>query len=374
MNKKCLIFPKSYAIELIFKEVVSINLGSIIKILDDIKLVAMRFSPFYIMSFLDTTRLRNLLNSYLARRYGKILFEPIRPVTVFIEVVRGCNFSCIMCPANELKLKYMTLDTFKKVLEEFKDALFIYPLGIGEPFLNPEIYEMLKFASERFIVTVFTNLSKMDPVKLVESGVREVFFSIDSANPDEFSSIRRNGNFSVFKKNLEGIIELKEKRKLKYPELGFSITLMESNTDGLENIIEFGLSYGIKKFYLQTVFKADFVSPPVSIPTKSQVEKVNYLKAKYKGRAKILLSSHYDYEKGDFFTGYCLFAYTSIFVDVEGKIFPCTCGGSPSKRDEYIGELFNVKEAIDKRNKFIKNFRKGIPEYCKGCPIYFRNF
>ena len=350
------------------------GLKSVKNFVDDIKQIHTRFSLPYILKYITFPRLINIANSYIARRFGKIIFKPIRPVTIFIEVVRGCNFSCIMCPANELEIKFMSFDTFKKILEEFKDSLFIYPCGIGEPFLNRDIYDMLEYASGKFIVTAFTNLSKVDPERLVNTGLKNLFVSIDSADPEEFSKIRKNGNFYTFKQNLERILEIKKKKGLRYPEIGFSITLMENNIENIEELINFGLSYGINTFYMQTVFKANFMSPPVNIPTKKQIEKIDYLKRKYRGKAKILLSSHYGYKKGDFFTGYCLFAYTSVFIDVEGKVFPCCCGGSPTKRNENIGDLSNIKSALENRHKFIGSFRKKIPDYCMGCPIYHRKF
>ncbi|MEM4221317.1 MAG: radical SAM protein [Thermoplasmata archaeon] len=345
------------------------------KFLEDLIFLKERFEPIYILKHLDVKRLRNLLNSYIARRFGFVFFKPLRPVTVFIEVTRGCNFSCVMCPASEFKISFMSFDTFKRVLDEFQDAVFIYPYGTGEPFLNPSIYQMLEYAVKRnFITTAFTNLSKINPDMLMKTGIRDIFVSIDSVDPDEFSHIRRNGNLSVFIKNLELLLSARKRYGLSIPKIGFSITLLDRNTDSVDKIIDFGLSLGINTFYLQTVFKAGFMNPPVGIPSNSQIEGIRYLKRKYGRRAKILLSSHYQYEKGDFFTGYCLFAYTSIFVDVEGKIFTCTCGASPSKREQNLGYISDTENAIMRRQEFLESFSKRIPEYCFGCPIYFRDF
>lgn len=344
------------------------------KIAEDLGFLTRRFGFDFIKS-MNAKRFRNIVNSYIARRFGFHIFKPLRPVTLFIEVVRGCNFSCVMCPASQFEIQFMSFDTFKEILEKFHDATFIFPYGVGEPFLNKETYKMLKYAVQKgFQITPFTNLSKIDPDELIKTGVKYVFASIDSTNPQEFSQIRKNGNLDKFIENLKLIIERKKALNSHTPKIGFSITLFDNNTEDIESVVELGLSYGVDTFFFQTVFKVDILDTPGDIPTKQQIEKVKSLKSKYKGRARILLTSHYDYEKGDFFTGYCLFAYTTIFIDVEGKIFPCVYAAPISKRNQNFGYISDVDGAISKRQTFLENFRKAKPEYCKGCPVYCRNF
>lgn len=344
------------------------------KFFEDVKFLRNRFGLSFVEN-LNSRRTFNLLNSYIARRFGVILFKPLRPVTLFVEVVRGCNLSCVMCPADKFVLKMMSFEDFKMILDEFDDAIFVYPYGVGEPFLNRDIYRMIEYAVQRnFFIIPFTNFLKVDIDKLIRSGVKYVFASIDSADPDRFSQIRRNGDLGKFISNLKMLSDRKNELGLRFPRIGFSITLLDQNIDDVEKVIELGLLYGVDTFFLQTLFKVNSMDLSVNVPTKEQIEKVVQVKKRYRGKAKVLLSSHYDYEKGDLFTGYCLFAYTSIFIDVDGKVFPCTCAALPSKRYQNIGGLRNLGKTLMNRDEFLSKFRKARPDYCDGCPVYYRDF
>lgn len=88
-----------------------------------------------------------------------------------IEIIEGCNFSCYFCRARLVdKNKYMNLELFKRIVAEAKELgitqLKLTP-GRGEPFLHPDVYEMLDIAcSNMSNVLMYTNATPINIEKL----------------------------------------------------------------------------------------------------------------------------------------------------------------------------------------------------------------
>jgi len=85
------------------------------------------------------------------------------PNQLFIEPTNFCNASCPLCPVgvHELGRKqgYMKMDTFDHILNGFGPFLQdIYLWNYGEPFLHPEILEMIRKSHQMQIrTTISTN-------------------------------------------------------------------------------------------------------------------------------------------------------------------------------------------------------------------------
>lgn len=69
---------------------------------------------------------------------------------VGIEIVRGCNFKCKMCPSvivDGSSMKFMSRDTAKMVVSRINETdkiASIYAFGLGESLAHPDIYEIYK--------------------------------------------------------------------------------------------------------------------------------------------------------------------------------------------------------------------------------------
>lgn len=350
---------------------------SLLSLIDEIRSGFVRSDFLYFVSKINTRRFLNLANNYIGRKTGKFIFPP-RPTTLFIEIVNGCNFNCVGCRAGTLFEKSkMPLETFVEILDKFDDALFLYPYGVGESFLHRDVYKMLSYAVRKnFIVLPFSNFSVIDPEKLIQTGIRKIFASIDTFDKQKFSEIREGGKIDIVVKNIKKLQYQKRKLNTNFPEICINCTVMKENSNDLEDIVLKGLELGISSFYFQTLYTADFLKPSTNIPDKNDIEKIKLLKRKYKGTANIYLISHYDYERGDYFSGFCQFAYSTLFITTDGNTYPCICGTVPEKRKKGVfGNIFSdgTDGVIFQRNEFLNIFRENPPKWCEGCPIYHRN-
>jgi radical SAM protein with 4Fe4S-binding SPASM domain len=89
----------------------------------------------------------------------------------------------------------------------------------GEPLLNPEIKDMLRYAGGKFLaLKLNTNASVMDESAchaILEAPVNVVVFSVDAADKQLYSSLRKGGNFERVLKNIRRFQEIRAKR---YPD------------------------------------------------------------------------------------------------------------------------------------------------------------
>ncbi|MFH1275672.1 MAG: radical SAM protein, partial [Candidatus Woesearchaeota archaeon] len=76
---------------------------------------------------------------------------------IYIEITNVCNLSCNFCPKTIRKPEFMSLELFKKVLEEVKQLTEEITLHLmGEPLLHPHIKEIINLAEEN---NIYINLT-----------------------------------------------------------------------------------------------------------------------------------------------------------------------------------------------------------------------
>jgi MoaA/NifB/PqqE/SkfB family radical SAM enzyme len=165
---------------------------------------------------------------YILFRY-KFLFYPNLhkldsfPLHILVEPSSICNLKCVMCFQSDetfRKAPYsgmMSFDLFKKIVDESveNNCKSLTISGRGEPLLNPQIGEMLKYCRGKFFdYKINTNamlLNEKAARNLLNSGITELVISIDSSDPEQYGKIRVGGDFYRVLKNIEQLCELREK-------------------------------------------------------------------------------------------------------------------------------------------------------------------
>ena len=168
------------------------------------------------------------------------------PRWVQVEPTNLCNQSCEMCPRNtqlDSPLGKMSLENFKKVYEEIPTIKDLQLNGLGEPLINDDIFEMVKFAkSKGSNVTLTSNCelaTKDKAEKLVQSGLDVLKISMDSADPAVYSSIR-HGHLDRALEGVKNIVSSRKNNRSRLPRIWFNSILMESNYEAMLEIIKLG--------------------------------------------------------------------------------------------------------------------------------------
>ena len=188
----------------------------------------------YLSSFVESARftylrgkghlLRFAWNRVRWHVYPRFHALPDFPDHVDIEVSSACNMKCPMCFTitdeykNNVKLAYMKLDLFKKIVDECVShgAFSIRLSWRGEPTLNPNFVEMARYAKRSGIkeVSSLTNALKLTPSmfeQLVDIGLDWLTISFDGMG-ETYNSIRHPAVFEDAVDKIRAFHEIKKRK------------------------------------------------------------------------------------------------------------------------------------------------------------------
>lgn len=176
-----------------------------------------------------------------------------RPHKLNIEVTTRCNLECSTCMRRVWKEESgdMSLDTFKALLPVFPEIEAINIIGIGEPLLNENIFEMIRLGKEHLppggVFSLTTNATLIDEqiaVKLVSSGVDDIVVSLDGATRETFDRIRDGANLDEVLKRVDLLNKAKEEAGSPTPRIGFEFVAMKGNVSELPGIVDIAARHG----------------------------------------------------------------------------------------------------------------------------------
>ncbi|MDY6915086.1 MAG: radical SAM/SPASM domain-containing protein [Candidatus Cloacimonadota bacterium] len=181
------------------------------------------------------------------------------PPIVMIEPTNICNLRCPMCPSGNGSLKrekgYMDFSLFKKIIDEIKShSLMIILWNQGEPFLNNDFLQMVKYASDAKLFTlVSTNANtNLDAENIVKSGLDSLIVSADGTTQEIYNKYRRNGNLEKVIDNVKKIVAAKNKLKSKHPLIRWQFIVMKHNEHQIEDMKKLGSSLGVDNLELKS--------------------------------------------------------------------------------------------------------------------------
>lgn len=185
-------------------------------------------------------RLANLyLNRYEVRRVRPVLRS--RPSRLVIEPTNVCNLRCPYCHTGAGRFgrrpAMMGLECYLKLLDEIGAYLLLIEVfNWGESMLHPDLPAIVAAASARGIATrVNTNLSipftMRDAERLVESGLTELFVSIDGATQEVYERYRVGGDLAKVIRNCRLVADAKRRLGKELPHLTLQFLQFPCNAD-----------------------------------------------------------------------------------------------------------------------------------------------
>ncbi len=213
--------------------------------------------------------------------YKKATGEALRPpLQISLRITNACNHRCAVCgqygkngymkgdKAKEL-LKNLPIETYKKLVDEVAYYKPLFYLTGGEPFLYPEIIELMKYIKEKgCIATIVTNgvLLEKYAEQIVKDKWDYVLVSFDG--PKEIHDACRNfkGAYDTAVNGLLKLREMKEKYKSSKPFIMTSTTISKVNAPVLDETFQIGKTI---KPDLMVVYLSWFTSDEIG---KAQTE------------------------------------------------------------------------------------------------------
>ena len=211
-----------------------------------INYLAYFYDGFVLMKKLTFLRLWNYCKSLLSYRLSLLKKQPViwsGPFSLSFETASVCNLKCPECAAgaeftrrnNQLLSTVFVSD--KLNLHE-KSAFYCNLYFQGEPFLNPEIFDMIKSAvSANYYTVISTNghfLKEEQCRQIVDSGLHRIILSLDGADQKSYQSYRVGGSFNVVTKGIQRLATMKKRRGSRFPYMVIQFLVNKSNEHQLK--------------------------------------------------------------------------------------------------------------------------------------------
>jgi len=167
------------------------------------------------------------------------------PDIVQIESTNLCNAKCVFCPRDEMHRRQgvMEMDLYKKIVDECV-ALGITHVRVhnyGEPFLDRQLVEKVRYAKERGIAEVgmisngsliFEDIAQ----GMIDAGLDAINISVDASGKEVFESTRLNLDYDVVIRNIETLVRLRKASGRVRPKLILSFVRQDNSSDEREFI------------------------------------------------------------------------------------------------------------------------------------------
>ena len=216
---------------------------------------------------MESTRLRERKKNIRRMQKSAKLKEPFfsgYPYKLLIEPTNLCDLRCPLCPTGAGTLirpkGMLSALAFRKVVDELDPYLSeAYLWHYGEPFLNPEIYDMIAYASEQDIRTCSsTNGFALyhdfpDGVeRLIECGLDHLIVPISGVTEESHARYRAGSDLRLLLKGLELLVALKKKRGLNRPFVDIHFIVMRHNEKELDDIVAMARRIGADQLSVKT--------------------------------------------------------------------------------------------------------------------------
>jgi MoaA/NifB/PqqE/SkfB family radical SAM enzyme len=151
------------------------------------------------------------------------------PYILKIESTNICSLHCRYCyddrrlpREGERPYGRMRLEEFTKLVDEMGRYLFKINLyGFGEPWLFPETFAMIRYATDRNIgVGVSSNMNHRDASineRIVASGLEVLIFSCHGATQESYRRFMGNGDMELAFRNIREVLAARRRLKQATP-------------------------------------------------------------------------------------------------------------------------------------------------------------
>jgi MoaA/NifB/PqqE/SkfB family radical SAM enzyme len=329
----------------------------------------------------------------------------ILPRVVFIEVTNRCNLLCETCPRTYLTrepLKTLSFDEFVFIADQFPEMRRATLHGIGEPLLNQELPQMIRYLKERSVQVLFnsngTLLTPRWQEELVHSDLDAFRCSIDGARAETYARIRGADVLHKIEKGLAGLVETKARLKADNPRISIWCVATKENLSELPDLVRLAARLGVPEVYLQRMtFFAQEPEQQYGMARRSQA----IFGQDYKDQEKIIAECEaLSAELGIDFRAAgardprsslaaaqssdtkpwqaCVRPWTTAYVTANGNCLPCCI--SPFSTNDYdsliLGNLFE-RPFTEMWNEYLyRKFRADfLSEHphraCSSCGVYW---
>lgn len=167
------------------------------------------------------------------------------PVEYIVETTAKCNLYCPMCPRETHKQpkEDMPAEIFDRLVRESgRSAEHMMLIGLGEPFMDPLIFDRIEYCGRHNISTLLstngTFLDERMSARILDSPLEHITLSFDGATKESFEYYRKGARFEKVRDNFVRFARMKRERRAKV-QVVVQMVLMERNSGEVEDFLSF---------------------------------------------------------------------------------------------------------------------------------------
>lgn len=322
-----------------------------------------------ILSRITFPRMVNYVQLFFSFHYSKWIKKSKIggfPTSITIEPTTACNLGCPECPSGLKQFSRpegnLKQDFYQKVINQsYQKAFYLNFYFQGEPFINPDFLEMVKYADAKKMYTATSTnahfLNDENAKKTIESGLSRLTISIDGTTQETYESYRKNGSLDKVITGTKNIVRWKKEMKSKTPYLIFQFLVVKPNEHQIEDAKNLANKLGVDEIRFKTAQLYDFKNGNELMPS---IDKYSRYKKQADGTYRLknkLLNE-------------CWRMWSSCVITWDGKVVPC-CFDKDAKHQ--LGEIQKTPLKDIWHSTPYNNFRKTLLtnrqsiEICQNC-------
>ncbi len=312
---------------------------------------------FYLLRYISFKKAFNVLKVYTGYSLS-VLFKKVivlgYPYSLTTEPTNRCNLKCLECPTgNNTSTRNkgeIDFETYKKIIDEVKDYMIYQMIYFqGEPFLNKNIYKLIKYSDQNKIyTTTSTNghyLTKENCQKIIQSGLKKIIISLDGVNQKTLEKYRIGVNYDKIITGIQTLVEEKKQTTSRFPVIHLQFLVFNHNQHQINDFKKLAKYLKVDEIELKSAQIENFKENDWLMPSNKKFARYDQsfnIKSKLSNR--------------------CIRIWNTLVVSWDGYIVPCCF----DKNLQYQIANSNKKNILAawKNNEF-NSFRKKLLNHRK---------
>jgi len=318
------------------------------------------------------------------------------PRSLYLETTNRCDSKCQTCIRTFETLEPpadLTLERVQAIVAQFPALDRVVLHGIGEPLLNPQIFDIVAYLKTRVASVLFNSdaisLTPARARRLVESGLDEYRVSMDAATAATYHQLRGVDQFERVTANVAWLVTLQRELRRTTPRVSLWFTASRANVEELPAFVQLAADLAVGEVYVQRLVfnglglatEANALHGKLRERELTRLAEAEALATRHRiaMRASGLTSPLASLQAGDDggrpWSG-CQRPWTLAYVTANGNVLPCCI--SPWVARDYAGLILGnaFSEGFEsiwdgrRYQQFRTDFETATPpDPCRGCGL-----